>query len=208
MGMDMGWHGFYHDDENDRRKWQNPEAILHEIGLRPGQTFIDIGCGDGFFTIPAARIVGSSGRIYGLDSDPEAIRCLEERAEKEGLANLVSSVGKAEELVSCEACADFVFFGIVLHDFDDPFKVLMNARRMLKSTGCLVDVDWKKEPMKLGPPMSVKFSEQEAISLLEKANFKIDSVKKSGIYHYVIMAHQRPNYVLATSPQSAFNQDV
>ena len=47
-------------DEQERRKWQNPEDILAEIGLRSGMTFMDIGCCQGFFTIPAARIVVDS----------------------------------------------------------------------------------------------------------------------------------------------------
>jgi ubiquinone/menaquinone biosynthesis C-methylase UbiE len=186
----LDWHSVYDEDEIERRKWQNPEAILSEIGLKLDHTFVDIGCGDGFFTLPAARVVGSSGRIYGLDADPEAIECVREKAAKEGLTNLVLAVGKAEELVFCEACADFVFFGIVLHDFDDPSKVLMNAKRMLKPTGYIVDVDWKKEPMKLGPPLGIKLSEQETINLLEKTGFRIEGVRKSAIYHYIIMAKQ------------------
>lgn len=186
--MNLGWHSIHYHDETERRKWQNPEAILFEIGLEAGQTFIDVGCGDGFSTIPAARMVGKEGRVYGLDVDPEAIRCLGEKAEKEGLTQLVLKVGEAEKLIVCEGCADFVFFGIVLHDFGDPFRVLTNARRTLKPTGCLVDVDWKKEKMELGPPTVVRFSEQEAVSLIKKAGFSIDSVKKSGHYHYIITA--------------------
>jgi len=189
--MRMGWHSAYHEDDAERRRWQNPEAILREIGLSPGQTFVDIGCGDGFFSFPAARMVGSSGKVYGLDIDSEAIKCMTQRAEEEGLTNLILTVGKAEQLVPCKACADFVFFGIVLHDFDEPSEVLMNAKMMLKPTGCLVDVDWRKESMELGPPFSIRFSEQEAVSLLERAGFMIDAVKKSGIYHYMVVAKKR-----------------
>jgi ubiquinone/menaquinone biosynthesis C-methylase UbiE len=97
--------------------------------------------------------------------------------------------GKAEEVILCEGCADFVFFGNVLHDFNNPTKVLMNAKMMLKPTGFLVDVDWKKEPMNFGPPMTIRFSEQNAISLIRKTGFKLDAVKKSGAYHYMITAY-------------------
>jgi ubiquinone/menaquinone biosynthesis C-methylase UbiE len=73
------WHSIHHHDETERRKWQNPEAILYEIGLKPGQAFVDIGCNDGFFAIPEARMVDSSGKVYGLDADLEVIRCFEGR---------------------------------------------------------------------------------------------------------------------------------
>jgi ubiquinone/menaquinone biosynthesis C-methylase UbiE len=187
--MNLGWHSFHHCNETERGKWQNPEVILCEIRLKPSQTFVEVGCGDGFFTVPAARIVGKSGKVYGLDTDSEAIRYLREKAKKEGLTNLVLKVGKTEELILCEGCADFVFFGNVLHDFDEPSRVLLNAKVMLKPSRCLVDVDWKKEPMKFGPPLTIRFSEQKAISLTRNAGFKIDAVKKSGAYHYMITAY-------------------
>ena len=50
-------------------------------------------------------------------------------------------LGRAEDTIFCEACADIVFFGMVLHDFSDPVKVLLNTGRMLKATGRLVDLD-------------------------------------------------------------------
>lgn len=49
--------------ENERGKWQNPEKTLKDIGLKEGKNFADIGCGYGFFTISAAKIVGESGNV-------------------------------------------------------------------------------------------------------------------------------------------------
>jgi len=176
------------NDETERRRWQNPEATLVDIGLKPALTFMDIGCGDGFFAVPAARLVGDKGRVYGLDIDAEALDRLNQKAEKEGLRNLNLKVGEAEETVLCEACADMVFFGINLHDFRNPSKVLMNAKRMLKPTGRLIDLDWKREPMKIGPPLQRRFSDKKAASLIKKAGFMINAVKEAGPYHYLIVA--------------------
>ena len=120
-------------------------SFLISIGLKLGLTFIDIGCGDGFFALPAAQIVGKTGKVYGIDVDNEAIDRLKNRAAKEGLENLYLKVGEAEKTILCKACADIVFFGITLHDFKSPPKVLLNAKRMLKPTGRLVNLDWKKE---------------------------------------------------------------
>jgi ubiquinone/menaquinone biosynthesis C-methylase UbiE len=180
-------HRFF-KDETERRKWQNPEAILADIGLKPGSTFIDVGCGYGFFALPAARLVGEKGRVYGLDVDAEAIEKLRETASKEDLQNLNLKVGEAEKTILCEACADFVFFGIVLHDLRNPTRVLMNAKKMLKQTGRLVDLDWKKEPMEFGPPLKIRFDEEQAVNLVESASFRIKTVKDAGPYHYIIIA--------------------
>lgn len=158
------------------------------MGLRAGFTFVDVGCGDGFFAIPAAKLVGEKGKVYASDIDGEAIGMLKEKAAKEGLGNLHSKVGAAEETVFCESCADIVFFGIVLHDFSSQAKVLANAKRMLKPSGKLVDLDWKREPAEMGPPLQIRFSEEKATRLIETAGFKVQTVKESGLYHYIIVA--------------------
>ena len=175
-------------DEQERRKWQNPENVLAEIGLQPGMTFMDVGCGQGFFTIPAAKIVGESGKIYASDINQININKLQEKVIGTGLMNVIMQTGKAEDLKLCDACADIVFFGIVLHDFQDPLKVLANVHSALKTTGRLVDLDWKKEDMELGPPLHIRFSQEKATQLLESSGFKVLSSKNSGLYHYIITA--------------------
>ena len=58
-----------HSKQMDRlhRGLENPEKILLQIGLNTGMTFVDIGCGYGFFSIPAAEIVGPSGKVICID---------------------------------------------------------------------------------------------------------------------------------------------
>lgn len=182
--MDYGAHVV----DLERRKWQDPDAILSSIGLKAGLSFMDIGCGSGYFALPAARMVGKSGKVYGVDRDVRSIDSLKELAGKEGLDNLDLRVGKAEEIVLCQACADIVFFGIVLHDFENPLTVLKNAREMLKHDGHLVNLDWKKEPMEFGPPAHIRFSPDEAVRFIESGGFTVQTVQESGPYHYLVIA--------------------
>jgi ubiquinone/menaquinone biosynthesis C-methylase UbiE len=112
--------------------------------------FMDVGCGDGFFSILAAKKVGEKGKVYAVDSDASAIERLNRKAQADGLKNIISKISLAEETVFCVGCADFVFFSMVLHDFADPAKVLQNAKAMIKPTGRLVDLDWKKQEMRFG----------------------------------------------------------
>jgi ubiquinone/menaquinone biosynthesis C-methylase UbiE len=177
-----------HANDPERRKWQNPEAILADIGLKAGLTFMDIGCGGGFFALPAARIVGESGKVYGIDINAESISQLRALADREGLNNLELTVGRAEDVVLCESCADIIFFGIVLHDFEDAAKVLQNAKKMLNPAGRLVNLDWKKTTMPLGPPLPIRFSEEKSAQLIEAAGLKVVSVSDVGPYHYIIVA--------------------
>jgi len=183
-----GQYRFHHHDESERRNWQNPEEILEGIGLSSGDTFVDVGCGDGFFAIPAARIVGESGMVFGIDVDEVGLEELRQKTEAEGLGNIELRAGEAETTLACTACADFVFFGIDLHDFRDQGMVLANARKMIKASGTLVDLDWKDEPMDIGPPPAIRFSIEKASGLITAAGFFVRSVSEPGPMHYMITA--------------------
>jgi ubiquinone/menaquinone biosynthesis C-methylase UbiE len=150
--------------------------------------FVDEGCGDGFFTMLAAQIVGKKGKVYAVDTNAAAIKRLKQKASESGFANVKAVAAEAEETVFCDECADVVFYSIVLHDFHDPARVLRNARRMVKASGRLVDLDWKKKCMAFGPPEHIRFSEEKASALLVAAGFKIQSVADVGLYHYVVTA--------------------
>jgi ubiquinone/menaquinone biosynthesis C-methylase UbiE len=181
-------HRWHFVDEAERRKWQDPEAILTDIGLKAGMTFVDIGCGEGFFTIPAAGIVGAGGKVFGVDADKVALQELQKKASAGGLDNLDLTLGMAEDTQPCQGCADIAFLGIVLHDFQDPVRVLGNARKMLKADGKLVNLDWKKQAMGFGPPFEKRFDEAAASRLIRSAGFQIENIKDSGAYHYLITA--------------------
>lgn len=178
----------YFGEEILRRKRSKPETTLKDIGLRSGMVFMDIGCGDGFFAIPAAQLVGEKGVVYAVDIDASAIEKLKDKAAEKGLKNVNAEVGAAEETVFCEECADIVFYSRVLHDFRDPAKVLRNAKRMLKPTGTLVDLDWKKKFTMFGPPVRIRFSEEQAANLIIAAGFTIESVKAAGRNFYIVTA--------------------
>jgi ubiquinone/menaquinone biosynthesis C-methylase UbiE len=182
----MGCHGGFNLDETTRRSWYIPEVILQD--LRAGMVFIDIGCGDGFFSILAAKKVGENGKVYAVDTDASAIERLKQKAKTEGLRNITAKAGMAEETVFCNQCADFVFYSMDLHDFNEPTKVLQNAKKMIKPSGRVIDLDWKKIDMPFGPPVSIRFSEEQASGLMRSAGFTETEVSDAGPYHYVITA--------------------
>ena len=172
--------------------------------------FMDIGCGDGFFSILAAKKVGANGKVYAVDTDASAIEKLKQKAKMEGLKNINAKVCKAEDTVFCTQCADFIFYSMDLHDFADPAKVLKNAKQMIKPNGQLIDLDWKKIDMPFGPPVAIRFSEEKAVGLMRSAGFAVADCDRAalvekqhckGLAHYAASAnHDR---VLAGKRHSA-----
>ncbi|MGD6806207.1 MAG: class I SAM-dependent methyltransferase [Candidatus Bathyarchaeia archaeon] len=191
MSHHHGCHGGFALDETRRRSWYNPDAILES--LKEGMTFVDMGCGDGYFSILAAKKVGLKGKVYAVDIDPAGVEKLRKKAQAEGLTNIVTTVGKAEDTVFCRGCADMLLFSMDLHDFEDPAAVLQNAKAMLKPSGELVDLDWKKlsweqQGAQFGPPEQIRFSEEKVKKLLDAAGFTVESVAEAGPFHYVVTA--------------------
>ena len=64
----------------------------------------------------------------------------------------------------------------------------MNAEKMLKPSGRLIDLDWKDDPMGFGPPLEKRFSVHKAQGMIEGSGFRILSVQDAGPYHYLITA--------------------
>jgi demethylmenaquinone methyltransferase/2-methoxy-6-polyprenyl-1,4-benzoquinol methylase len=52
---------------NESKKYSNPEKLLQYSGIKSGQTVLEIGCGSGFFTIPASKMLGEEGKLYSID---------------------------------------------------------------------------------------------------------------------------------------------
>ena len=103
----------------------------------PKGRVLDYGCGVGSYTIPAARTVGESGRVYALDIHPIAIERVEKRARKEGLANIETiqsdlATGLPDEHL------DFALLIDVYTWIDDKIGLLKEIHRILRPSGKLV----------------------------------------------------------------------
>src|SRR5580700_12253437 len=71
--------------------------VMDILGIAAGKTVADVGAGSGWFTVRAARRVGEQGVVYAVDINPEAIRYINDRAQKEKLHNVKTQLGKADD---------------------------------------------------------------------------------------------------------------
>jgi demethylmenaquinone methyltransferase/2-methoxy-6-polyprenyl-1,4-benzoquinol methylase len=75
----------------------DPNKILKTAGLCSGQRVAEVGPGPGFFTIPAAKIVGEKGMVYAIDIHPLAIKRIQEKIRKEGITNVKAILADASQ---------------------------------------------------------------------------------------------------------------
>jgi ubiquinone/menaquinone biosynthesis C-methylase UbiE len=92
---------------------KNPYRLLESAGIKAGQKVLEVGCGPGFFTIPAAKMVGDKGLIYAIDVNQRAIKRIEEKKRKYGIENIRPILGNAANSGLQDSTIDLAFvFGL------------------------------------------------------------------------------------------------
>jgi cyclopropane fatty-acyl-phospholipid synthase-like methyltransferase len=92
------------------------EAFLVSLGLKSGHTLLDFGCGGGHYTLPAARVVGTNGRVYALDKECAVLKTVQETAKSAGLGNIVPVTSVKEMVIDhTQGFLDMVLLYDVLH---------------------------------------------------------------------------------------------
>jgi ubiquinone/menaquinone biosynthesis C-methylase UbiE len=116
---------------------QDPRRILEMAQLREGMRVADYGCGPGSFTIPAALIVGDSGRVYAIDIHPLAISSVRGRAAKKGLRNVEAILVQGYDTGIEASSIDGVLLIDTIHRIEDTGALFREIRRILKPDGLL-----------------------------------------------------------------------
>lgn len=164
--------------------FSDPSLNLSRLGLVDGMKVIDLGAGSGFYSIEAARRVGNTGRVYAIDVQKDLLDRLRALGVGQGIRNIEVIWGNAEKIGGTklrEAIADRVIASNILFQIEKPDEFALEVKRILKSGGKLLLVDWSGLTP-LGPKTFV--SEKQAQTLFEKNGFTLDQSFGAGDHHY------------------------
>ncbi len=158
-------------DNPERRKLLPPEETLCHLGLAEGDIMADIGCGIGYFTLPAARIVGSQGKVYGLDILAEMLEIVEDKARNKHLANVETVQVKENEFMLADKTIQYVLACLVTHEVEDTFAFFREVHRMLEAEGKLAIIEWIKQDSKMGPPIEHRLNNEAVAEVLQQCGY-------------------------------------
>jgi ubiquinone/menaquinone biosynthesis C-methylase UbiE len=116
----------------------NPYDTLGAIGLKTAQKVLEVGCGPGFFTVPAAEIVGESGHVYAIDVNPVAVEYVARKVRKRGIRNVSVILAGADKTGLPDGTLDTVFlFGVIHALWKEIGTITSEIHRVLKTHGTL-----------------------------------------------------------------------
>ena len=179
----------------DEQMWDqffDPDFILKGLGIQNlTGTIVDMGCGYGTFTVPAAQM--NPGMVYALDIENEMIVATQGKSRKAGLKNVHAvqrdfmTLGTGLPDGSCE----YVMLFNILHA-EEPLKILVEARRILQPGGRVAVIHWLHDAATpRGPSLDIRPKPEQCISWLSEALFRTDGrIMEFPPYHYGLVGEK------------------
>nr|WSY49000.1 class I SAM-dependent methyltransferase [Streptomyces sp. NBC_00886] len=133
---------------------RHTEYLLRTAGLREGMRVLDVGCGTGEVSLTAARIVGSSGRVLGVDMDPGVLERARENAAESSFRNVSFEEGILPDLEVPELFDALVGRLILIH-LDDPVATVKGLTRFVRRGGVVTFQDFNISRTRAVPAVPV-----------------------------------------------------
>lgn len=167
--------------------FSNPESNVTQLGLLPGSHVADLGAGSGFYTIPLAKAVGPKGRVYAVDIQKDLLAKIKSIANTSRIYNIDIICGDLEKMGGTrlrEGMIDCALAANILFQLPDKKTFIREVKRVLKSNGRAVVIDWSDSFGGIGPQASDVLTSFQAKQLFEAEGFMLDRTLSAGDHHY------------------------
>lgn len=169
----MTYHGADWLVRQSREHEEHCKTLLKALKLEPGDVVCDMGCGNGFYTLPIAKLVGKQGRVLAVDIQPEMLHMLDLRAKETKLSNIEPIQGTAIDPKLPEGEVDLLLLVDVYHEFAYPEQMLKAMREALKPTGRLALVEFRLEDPDVPIKLEHKMTKAQILKEFQPNGFKL-----------------------------------
>ena len=158
---------------DDREREERCSLMLANLGAKAGQHICDMGCGNGFYALQLAKMVGKKGHIYAVDIQPEMLKMLNDRADTAHLSNISPILGTQKDPRLPGGEIDLILMVDVYHEFSYPAEMLAEMKESLAPGGQLVFVEFRAEDAKVPIKPEHKMARDQVIKELTAAGFHL-----------------------------------
>ncbi|MCA1061354.1 class I SAM-dependent methyltransferase [Rossellomorea aquimaris] len=145
------------------------DKVLELLQLKSDDIVADLGCGNGYLTLPIAKRVET--KVQAVDLQQEMLEYLKHRATEEQIDNIVYVKSSLEYLSFNKKTLDKVVSAFVLHEVPDLIKVFQDLQDMLKDDGTWLILDWEAVESEMGPPLNERIASEKLERQLNSAGF-------------------------------------
>jgi ubiquinone/menaquinone biosynthesis C-methylase UbiE len=156
-----------------REREEDCNTLIDALKLKPGDTVCDLGCGNGFYSVKIAKLVGERGRVIGVDIQREMLGLLKDRATEEKVANIEPVLGTVVDPMLPAASVDLVLMVDVYHEFSHPEQMLAAIRKSLKPAGRVALAEFRAEDPKVPIKPLHKMSKAQIMKEFPPNGFKL-----------------------------------
>jgi ubiquinone/menaquinone biosynthesis C-methylase UbiE len=133
-------------DNPFRRKIQPPDETPTRHGIEPGMTVLEVGPGNGTYTVATARRVGDSGKVVTIDIEPKMIERVTRRAQAKGVDNIEARVANVYDLPFDDSAFDAIYMIAVIGEIPEPDRAMVEFHRVLSPSGTLAFSEFLWDP--------------------------------------------------------------
>lgn len=173
-------------DDPERDAWQHPDEVVALLDVKPGSTVADLGAGTGYFLKRLSEAVGPSGKVLGLDVEPDMVRFMTERAAKEHLANAEARAVAPDDPQLAPASVDRILIVDTWHHLGERAAYAKKLAAALKPGGRVMVVDFTVESER-GPPKEHRLAPEVVMSELEAGGLKASLAEETLPDQYVVI---------------------
>jgi ubiquinone/menaquinone biosynthesis C-methylase UbiE len=156
-----------------RDREEDCKTMLAALHVKPGDTVCDLGCGNGFYTLRLARLVGEQGKVVAVDIQREMLELLKDSAAAEKVTNIQPVLGTLVDPKLQDGSIDLVLLVDVYHEFSHPEQMLAAIRRSLKPTGRVALVEFRAEDPEVPIKPLHKMSKAQILKEFPPNGFKL-----------------------------------
>ena len=171
-------------EDADRAQKLQVERVMNLLGIKRGSRVADIGAGSGWLTVRSARRVGKEGVVYAVEINPNYVRHIRRRANREKLPNIRTILGRPNDPLLPRESIDAVLLLKTYHEIAQPIPLLRHVRAAMRHGAKLgiIDRNGKGDDHGLNADVVIREATEAGFVLAEQHDF----VKSEGVDYFLI----------------------
>ena len=165
------------------------DRVMDILKISDGKSVADVGAGSGWFTVRAAKRVGSKGKVFAVEINQDYIKYINDRATEEGFANITTVLAKEDDPLLNKQSVDAVLILKTYHEIAQPIRYMKNLRPSLRGGALvgIIDRNGNGDDHGIKKEIVVAEAKQAGYSLQKEYDF----VKPDGMDYFLVFKVQK-----------------